>query len=122
MSYQHLKNYRALLTDDEHLEMVKCGMTAQLKESCGSDYRRIVKMAQIGDALKVILASTIFAGVPAGILWHKLDRVTAANRPEEKEMQEKIKFYKHMTTNIENAIAESEQEKPYAKPVPGLNV
>ena len=121
-TFTNLKPYRNLLTPEVHLDLIKAGMVMAIKQKYGVNYAGITKLAEgaVGDLVKLVLAATVLAGVPTGIALHKLDLAAKPGRAEEKELQEKIKFYKSLTSNVESSLAE--QGGPNARPVPEINV
>jgi len=121
-TFKNIKPYRELLTPEAHLDLIKSGMTMELIKKYGVNYAGITKVADgvLGELVKLVLAGTVLAGVPAGIALHKLDAAAKPGRAEEKELQEKIKFYKSLTSNVESSLAE--QRSPNEQPIPRINV
>ena len=99
--------YTEILSKSERLEMVKSGMVAQLVHMNG-----LTKQSQIMDKIQAPLKTTallaVLAGIPIGVAWHFLDRKTNERRRSERELQEKLKFYRNITGNIETDLANQE--------------
>jgi hypothetical protein len=102
---KHMK-YTEILSPAERLEMIKSGMVAQLSLTNG-----LIKAAQWERAagpLKSSILAAALAGVPLGVAWHFLDRKTNERRRSERELQEKLKFYRNVSSNIETDLANQE--------------
>ena len=84
-----------------------------IKSKYGDNYVGLTKDAavNIADSLKLAISLTVLFGVPLGIGLHRLDAATSPKRIREKELQEKIKFYKGLTTNIESTLADDAKLK-----------
>lgn len=102
-----MKKYTQILTPAERLEMIKSGMVAQL-----SLLKNMEKDAQwagrITAPIKGIVLGSALLGIPVGVLWHFLDRATNERRRSERELQEKLKFYRNVAGNIETNLANQE--------------
>jgi len=125
--FNNLKPYNQLLSKQEHLELLKQGMMQVFGKKYGNNSKALLKvaagegLASIPESLmRAAIGLTILAGVPAGAVWHKIDQKTAPNNLQEREMNEKIKLYKNLTSNVESTLAEGDAED--GKPVSRFNV
>ena len=98
-------NYTDLITKEQRLEMIKVGMVAQLIKT-----NRLEKFAQLGglpkNFVKTTLLLSVLGGIPLGVAWHFMDRKTNERRRSERELQEKLKFYRNVSTNLETDMAD----------------
>lgn len=64
----------------------------------------------LGNLVNWAMALSLIGGVPTGYAWHRLARSASPNkRPAERELQEKIKFYRNLTTKIDSAMDKEEK-------------
>lgn len=127
MTLNNIKFYTELLTPAEHLQLIKQGMAVEFHRRYGGNYTKMVKSSiDLAETLKSIvtiaLGGSVLAGIPAGVAWHKLDQASTAQRRPEKETLEKIRFYKSLTTNVEDALQKADEVNNGQQSFSGFNV
>ena len=103
-----MKKYTEILSKEERLEMIKCGIVAQLSTIPGIEKDAQLQSAvdRVAAPVKGTLILAALAGVPVGAAWHYLDRRTDDRRRSERELQARLKFYRDIASNIESNLAQ----------------
>ena len=99
--------YIELLTMEERAGAMKLGATLKLAE-CGIHPSRVKEAAiavSPGGMAKTMITVSLLAGVPLGVVAHAIGRHVTQQNTKDKELQEKIRFYRDATNTLETGLA-----------------
>lgn len=93
------------MTREERAGCVRMGMMMKLAEH-GILPSEFIKSAIVTELGKAILGVSLVAGIPVGAAAHLLNRKIVERRGKERELQEKIKYYRSATQGLERGLAD----------------
>lgn len=98
-------SYLSHISLAERAGCVRMGMMLKLAEHgiLPSEFTKSALVTEIG---KAILGISLVAGVPVGAAAHLLNRKIVERRGKERELQEKIKYYRSATQGLERGLAD----------------
>ena len=102
------------LTPHDRLQAIKTGMVLGLTLE-SNNIEDMEKRGQnlindISSGMRMALTAALLAGVPLGAAWHVMDRNSSARRQNERELHERLKFYKDISTGVEDELADQNQQ------------
>jgi len=98
--------YIQLLTKEERAGAMKLGAMMKMAQAGMRPSEKAAAIAvSPGGVAKTIIAVSLLAGIPVGIAAHVVGKQINKQRAEEKELKEKIKFYRNATQTMESGLA-----------------
>ena len=103
--------YIDTLTQEERAGCIKFGASLAFgsRGLTGASIDRFVKQAGIGDIVggtgKTILAVALLGGIPLGVAAHIVNNKIIADTQKEKELKERLKYYRAATSSLESGLA-----------------
>ena len=101
--------YISLLTPGERAASVKLGAMMKCSE-LGIKQSAISEVINPSNAMKAVAAVSLLIGVPMGVAAHVIGRRISGVENHEKEMQEKIKYYRNATRGLETDLGTQAKE------------
>lgn len=101
--------YLNLLTPEERVASLKMGMSMKCAES-GVKQADLISLSPDG-VMKAVLVTSLLGGVPIGVAAHVIGRRVTATSNKERELKERIKYYRGAT----RGLATQMQPQPAAK-------
>jgi len=101
--------YIALLTPQERAASVKLGAMMKCSE-LGIKQSAISEVINPSNAMKAVAAVSLLIGVPMGVAAHVIGRRVTGVENREKEMKEKIKYYRNATRGLETGLETQAKE------------
>ena len=93
--------YTQLLTPEERVAGIRAGSTLIAKQA---DFGGISEAP--ANIAKAIAATALLTGIPMGIAAHLVGRHVTSTRLKEKELQERIGYFRDATQNMERGRAQ----------------
>jgi hypothetical protein len=100
--------YTQILTPDERAQCLAFGATLKLAQH-RVPVNKTAEVFNSGNVGKAIIATTLLTGIPIGIVAHLMGRSITSRKMKEREMDQKIKYYRAATQGIETGLAEGVQ-------------
>ena len=105
--------YAELLTQEERADSIKLGAVLHAahhgikpKTDEFSKYAQLVNPGEIGSGLaRTILALSLVTGIPAGIVWHQVNKGVKKRTGAEESLKKNIDFYRDASSSLENEMA-----------------
>ena len=97
--------YVSHLTQAERAGCIRMGMMLKLAEH-NIRPSQMIKSGLVTEIGKTILGLSLVAGIPVGAAAHLLNRKIVERRGKERELQEKIKYYRSATQGLERGLAD----------------
>lgn len=95
--------YISLLTPAERVASLKMGMSMKCAQA-GVKQADLISLSPDG-IMKAVLVTSLLGGVPIGAAAHIIGRRVSGVENKEKEMKEKIKYYRNATRGLETGMA-----------------
>jgi len=95
--------YISLLTPEERAASVKMGAMLKCSE-LGIKQSAVSDVINPTNAMKAVAVASLLTGVPLGVAAHIIGRRLTGVENREKEMQEKIKYYRNATRGLETGL------------------
>ena len=101
--------YISLLTPGERAASVKMGAMLKCSE-LGIKQSDVADVLDPSKAMKAVAVASLLVGVPLGVAAHIIGRRVTGVENREKEMQEKIKYYRNATRGLETGLGTQAKE------------
>jgi hypothetical protein len=101
--------YISLLTPGERAASVKIGAMLKCSE-LGIKQSQVSDVLSPSNAMKAIAVASLLGGVPLGVAAHIIGRRISGVENREKEMKEKIKYYRNATRGLETGLESQAKE------------
>ena len=111
---QAASSYITELSPQERADAIKTGMVfgiALQSNSVAEMQKRAQAVPAIVGGLRMALTTALLLGIPLGSAWHMIDRNSSARRRTERELRERLKFYKDVASGVEDELADDNELK-----------
>lgn len=96
--------YTKVLTADERMACMRFGAILKCAEHAlrPQQVEQLVKQATLSltDTAKGIAAMAVLSGIPIGVIAHIAGQHISGQRAQERELQEKVKYYRNATQGL----------------------
>ena len=101
--------YTKVLTPDERMSCMRFGALLKCAEYGlqADEVSALVKSATISltDTAKGIAAMAVLSGIPVGVIAHIAGQHITGQRAQERELEEKVKYYRNATQGLNAGLA-----------------
>lgn len=101
--------YAKILTPDERMACMRFGAVLKCAEHGlnRTEVKSLVKQATLSltDTAKGIAAMAVLSGIPIGVIAHIAGQHISGQRAQEREMEEKVKYYRNATQGLSSGLA-----------------
>lgn len=95
--------YIRLLSIDERAAAMKLGASIKLAQHCGLSKQAAISLTADG-AMKTVALVSLVGGIPLGVAAHLVGQKLSKDSQRQKELKEKIKYYREATRTLGSGL------------------